>query len=762
MELLPFLSKHRSTYVKLTIFGLLVVLAFAAVQMSFVLHQASPKYFVVPSLLGLFIGLMLATLVAMRQEINTKQQVIHAVADLAQEFIYLRRVDGTYEYVSPSCLKVTGFQQEDFYAKPNFMTELIHIDDRQTWSKHVHQMHEHGQPETLLIRINTRDGEVRWIEHLCGDVRDEKGKILGVRSINMDVTERIRKEQELWIAASAFETHDGIIITDANAHILRVNRAFCEITGYASDEVIGKTPSMLKSGRHDAAFYEEMWDTLLAKGHWNGELWDRRKNGEMYPKNLTITAVRDHAGKVVNYVGIFSDITARKQAEDEINRLAYYDPLTQLPNRRLLMDRLHQAMAASERNGSYGAVLFIDMDNFKDLNDTRGHDMGDSLLIEVAGRLVTCVRGEDTVARLGGDEFVVMLANLGEDETFVLKRAESVATKVLTMLNQPYQIGSYEYQGTASIGVTLFTGQSTSVEDLLKHSDVALYQAKNSGRATLRLFDPSMQLALEERSRMKDDLRRALAQDQFCLYFQAQVDADGHGMGAEVLLRWRHPQRGLVPPAEFIPFAEELGMIVEIDLWVLEKACIQLAEWSSRKVNDGLVLAVNISAPTFMRSGFVGDVLAIVNAAGIDPGLLKIELTETSLLRGLDDTIAKMKQLIAAGISFALDDFGTGYSSLSYLRRLPIDQLKIDREFVRHIGGESNELVIVRTIIGMAQNLGLRVIAEGVETQGQFEILRSFGCPGFQGYLFSRPEPVEVFDRWLLGSGRNGVVPASV
>lgn len=750
MELLPFLSKHRDTYLRFTTFGLGVVLAFATTQIFLLLPDPSPRYFVIPSLLGLFIGFMLSTLVAMRQEINTKQQVIHAVADLAQEFIYLRRVDGTYEYVSPSCLKVTGYQQEDFYSRPNFMTELIHVDDRQTWKKHVHQMHEHGQPETLLIRINTRHGEVRWIEHLCGDVRDTTGQILGVRSINMDVTERIRKEQELWIAASAFETHDGIIITDANAHILRVNRAFCEITGYSSDEVIGKTPSMLKSGRHETSFYEEMWSGLHTTGHWDGELWDKRKNGEIYPKNLTITAVKDAAGQVTNYVGIFSDITERKQAEAEINRLAYYDPLTLLPNRRLLMDRLHQAMAASERCGSYGALLFIDLDNFKDLNDTQGHETGDRLLIEVGGRLATCVRSEDTVARLGGDEFVVMVANLGDVEAFVLDRAEAVATKVLTKLNQPYQIGTHEYRGTASIGVSLFHGQSTSMEDLFKHSDVALYQAKNSGRATLRLFDPSMQLALEARSRMKEDLRQALLDDQFCLYFQAQVDSNGACIGAEVLLRWQHPQRGLVPPADFIPFAEESGVIEEIDLWVLEKACAQLSEWASSKTNAELILAVNISAPTFMRSDFVAAVLAIVEAAGIAPGRLKIELTETSMIHGLDEAIAKMDRLAIAGISFSLDDFGTGYSSLSYLRRLPIDQLKIDREFVRNIGGGSNEVVIVRTIVSMAQNLDLRVIAEGVETQEQFDILQSFGCPGYQGFLFARPLPLLDFESWLV------------
>lgn len=750
MELLPFLVRHRGTYLRYTSYGLVLVLSFASLQIFLLLPQVEIRFFIVPSLLGLLIGLMLSTLVSLAREMSARQRLFRAVVDMAQEFIYLRREDGSYEYVSPSCLAVTGYGQQDFYANPHFMNQLIHPDDRAVWEQHVHQMSNHGKPESLRVRIITRDGNVRWIEHLCGEVSDARGKVLGVRSINMDVTERTRKEQELGIAASAFETHEGIIITDADGLIIRVNRAFCQITGYSADEVVGRPLFGLSSGEHAPAFNEATWAELQAAGRWSGELWDRRKDGELYPKNLTITAVRDTAGQVTNYVGIFSDITVRKKAEDEINRLAYFDPLTRLPNRRLLMDRLHQAMAASERNGGYGAILFIDLDNFKELNDTSGHHTGDKLLVEVADRLVTCIRSEDTVARLGGDEFVVMLANVGEDERGALQGAESVAGKVLAVLNIPYLIDGREYPGTASIGVTLFKGRTTSVEDLLKHSDVALYQAKNGGRATLRLFDPSMQQALEERSRMKEDLRRALNEEQFTLFFQPQVDQDARCIGAEALLRWRHPLRGLLAPAAFIPYAEETGLIVAIDLWVLANACRQLVEWTARSGGRELTMSVNLSAATFMRPDFVAEVLEIVGRTGAPPQLLKLELTETSLIRGIEDAIIRMEQLIAAGVSFSLDDFGTGYSSLSYLRRLPIDQLKVDQEFVRHISSGSNEVVIVRTIVGMAHNLGLRVIAEGVETQEQFELLRSFDCPGFQGYFFSRPVPVEDFEIWLV------------
>jgi diguanylate cyclase (GGDEF)-like protein/PAS domain S-box-containing protein len=739
MQLRPFLSRHRQAYQRYTLLGVTLVLAFASVQMAFFSHPSTPLHFIIPILLGLTIGLLLSTLVAMRREIMNSQRLFRAVADLAQEFIYVRNTEGVYEYVSPSCLAITGHSQADFYDQPHLMSRLVLEEDREVWDQHVHQMHEQGKPERLLIRIRARDGEIRWLEHICSDLRDERGKLLGVRSTNLDVSERVLKERQLAIAATAFETHDAILITDAESRIIRANTAFTEITGYEPDEVIGKTPAILKSGKHEKAFYEEMWATLHRERRWEGELLDRRKNGEIYPKQLTITAVRNEQGRVTNYVGIFSDITSRKAAEEEINRLAYYDTLTSLPNRRLLIDRLQLAMATCDRNKSYGAVLFIDLDNFKELNDTQGHDVGDQLLVEVAHRLLACVRTGDTVARLGGDEFVVMLANLFDTELDVVPRAESVATKVLASLNLPYLLNGQQYHGTASIGVTLFHGCEKSVDELLKHSDVALYQAKNSGRATLRFFDPSMQQALELRARLNKDMHLALQAQQFQLYFQPQVDATGRCIGAEVLLRWEHPERGLLFPNAFISHAEESGMIADIDFWVLREACQRLQRWQEKPDFARIPLAVNVSAAAFMRADFVEDVLSIINRCGVEPGLLKLELTETSLVDGVDEAIGKISRLKSAGIRFSLDDFGTGYSSLSYLRQLPISQLKIDRAFVRNVVTEPGDAMIAKTIIGMAQNLGLEVVAEGVETQDQLDLLVSFGCRTFQGYLFSRP-----------------------
>ncbi len=705
--------------------------------------------FILPTLLGTIIGLLLATLAALRAEVMDGQRMFRAVADMAQEFIYVRRVDGSYDYISPSCEQITGYPAEDFYAQPRFMNSLILAEDRPAWDRHGHQMDHQGIPEKLVIRIHTRSGELRWIEHLCTDVRDAQSNIIGVRSTNLDITDRIEHEQAQSVAAVAFETHEAILITDHHSRILRVNRAFSDITGYAADEVIGRTPALLSSGLQDKAFYTEMWETLNTLGRWSGELFDRRKNGEIYPKHLTITAVSDPFGEVTYYVGIFSDITERKEAEKKINRLAYYDPVTNLPNRRLLLDRLAQATAASQRHGRYGAVLFIDIDHFKNLNDTRGHDEGDQLLVEVAESLMACVRAEDTVARLGGDEFVVLLEDLGKAGPAAATLVEATAEKILRAINRPYQLKGKPYYCTSSIGATMFRGQDESIDELLKHADVALYRAKDAGRARLRFFDPAMQAAQDARADMEADLREAITHQQFSLHYQAQVDFAGNILGAEALIRWKHHERGDVSPTEFIPFAEECGLIIPIGRWVLQAACAQIKAWESHPVASQIQLAINVSARQFMQVDFVEDVILQLQASGADPGRLKFELTESALIEGIDEVTDKMRLLKAIGIHFSLDDFGTGYSSLSYLRRLPLDQLKIDRSFVMDITTNNSDAVIAQTIIGMARNLRLDVIAEGVETKEQLELLERQGCLGFQGFLFSRAVPLDEFEQLM-------------
>ena len=567
-----------------------------------------------------------------------------------------------------------------------------------------------------------------------------------------DVTARKQAEERLRVAAVAFETHEAILITDVNGNIIRVNQAFQDITGYSAEEVLGKNPRILSSGRQDKKFYEDMWQQLLSNGSWTGEIWDRRKSGQIYPKWLTITAVKDESGKTTEYVAIFSDITARKEAEDEIRNLAFYDALTRLPNRRLLMDRIRLALSVSARTLNYGAVLFLDMDKFKTLNDTLGHDFGDMLLIEVAARIRSCVREVDTVARLGGDEFVVLLDEVADSAEGASQTVAQIAEKIRASLCVPYQLKSNEHHSSPSIGVCLYRGNEDSVDILLKHADMAMYQAKESGRNAVRFFDPVMQLAVESHAALEADLRHAVPGRQLQLYYQVQVCNDHRPLGAEALVRWIHPTRGMVSPAQFIPIAEESSLILDIGGWVLDTACRQLGEWAKSDLTRDLTLAVNVSAQQFKQANFVDQVAIVLRTHKIEASRLKLELTESVVLKDVADVVTKMHALKALGVKLSMDDFGTGYSSLAYLKNLPLDQIKIDQSFVRDIASDQNDAVMVKTIINMAQNFSLNVIAEGVETEAQLAFLREHGCMAYQGYFFSKPVPIEAFDK-LFGQG---------
>ena len=549
---------------------------------------------------------------------------------------------------------------------------------------------------------------------------------------------------ELRIAATAFEAQEGMVIADRDCLIVRVNQSFTNITGYSAEEAVGRKTNLLKSGRQDDAFYAAMWESIVSSGNWHGEIWNRRKNGEVYPEWLTITAVRSDDGEIANYVGTMTDITASKAAEEQIQHLAFYDPLTLLPNRRLLHDRLRQCLAASIRTGREGALLFIDLDNFKTLNDTKGHDSGDLLLQQVAPRLSACIREGDTVARLGGDEFVVMLTDLSANIEEAGAQTKVVGDKILAALNLPYRLAGSEYHGTSSIGATLFRPPDKTVDELLKRADLAMYQAKDAGRDCLRFFNPEMQAKLTARAALESDLRDAIGYQQFVLHYQAQVDSSGRLIGAEALVRWQHHGRGMVPPSEFIPLAEESGMILSLGRWVLETACRQLVAWAQQPELRHLTIAVNVSARQFALPDFVDLVLALLEHTGADPRKLKLELTESLLVDNAAEVIGKMNALKARQVGFSLDDFGTGCSSLSYLKRLPLDQLKIDKSFVRDVFTDPNDAAIVRTIVALARSLGMSVIAEGVETPEQRDFLAREGCHAYQGYLFGRPGPAEA------------------
>ncbi len=598
-------------------------------------------------------------------------------------------------------------------------------------------------------RVVYADGTTHNVIFHKARMVDDEGQPTGIIGVITDITMIKQAEVNLRIAATAFESHEAMSVTDGQGVILRINRAFTCLTGYTIEEAVGQTPRLLNSGRHDGDFYREMWETIHRTGGWRGEIWNRRKNGEVYPQWLTIAAVKSDEGIVTHYVGTHCDITERKIAEEKIKELAFFDPLTGLPNRALLLDRLKQAVTLSGRSETFGALLFIDLDHFKTLNDTLGHAKGDLLLQQVGQRLAGGLREGDTEARVGGDEFVVVLGALHESALEAANQTEAIGEKILAALGSTYLLGDIEYRGTASIGATLFRGHQTAIDDLLKQADLAMCTAKKMGRNALRFFDPAMQTVVVERAALEADLRKAIEENQFVLYYQAQV-LNGDVTGAEALVRWEHPQRGMVAPSEFIYLAEETGLILSLGRWVLDTACTQLALWARRPELAHLTLAVNVSAHQFRQSQFVDQVLLVLKNTGANPQRLKLELTESLLVDNVQDVIEKMSALKAKGVGFSLDDFGTGYSSLSYLKRLPLDQLKIDQSFVRDVLTDPNDAAIAKTVVALAQSLGLGVIAEGVETEAQREFLASSGCHAYQGYFFSRPVPIAAFERLVL------------
>jgi diguanylate cyclase (GGDEF)-like protein/PAS domain S-box-containing protein len=654
---------------------------------------------------------------------------------------------GGFPFASEAFADIYGVAPDEVRDNAEAIRRMVHPDDRERFFATLHASAEKLELWRVEYRICRPKGSIKWLLVEAMPEMDEG--IVTWYGFIADITAARANEEELRIAAATFMTQEGTLVTDSRGVILRVNPSFTDITGYTADEVIGCTPALLRSNRHDAAFYRTMWAELLTRGRWQGEIVNRRKNGEAYPEWLTITAVKDAGGATTHYVGVFQDITARKAAEDEIRNLAFYDPLTHLPNRRLLLDRLQQAVAATSRNSRYGALLFLDLDNFKMLNDSLGHDIGDQLLIDVAARLLANVREGDTVARLGGDEFVVMIEDLSEAAGEAAAQAEVTASKILSTLSRPYQLKNQEYHGSSSIGVAMFRGRDAGIDEVLKRADLAMYQAKAAGRNTLRFFDPAMQASINQRSVLEGELHRALADREFVLYYQPQVDCSDHCVGVEALIRWNHPRRGLVAPAEFISLAEESGLIQPIGHWVVEQASERLAAWAGDPLTANLVMSVNVSAKQFRQTDFIDHLRATIRRSGAVPSRLKLEITESLLLADVDDAIAKMLALRGLGVGFVLDDFGTGYSSLSYLKRLPLDQVKIDRSFVNDVLTDPNDAAICRAVIALGKSLGLGVTAEGVETPEQWQLLRSEGCQYVQGYLHARPMAEEALLVWL-------------
>lgn len=704
-------------------------------------------------MVGLILSLMLTILIRMLATNWGQKKQLHSLvkertrelAETEQDLKRAQAISHTGNWSAPlSGVHFKGSEEafRIWRLDPNvrvnkeILLSKVHADDQakvtECWQKACA-----GQSASAEYRL-VFDEETRWVHsELTFEVHPTEGRrLIGT---TQDITSRKRVENDLRIAAIAFEGQEGIVITDEQRKILRINQAFTRITGYSRGEAVGKTTSLLKSGIHGGSFYKDMAEQLDSKGVWQGEIWNRRKNGEIYPEWLTITAIRSESGDVVNYVGTMLDITQRKATEAKLEHLAYHDPLTGLANRRLLLNRLQHAMVSNTRSNRFGAILFLDLDNFKTINDTSGHGKGDLILQHVAKRLQARTGKGDTLARIGGDEFALIIEDLSDQIRDSVIEVKSIANQILEEIKKPFTIEGQHFHTTASLGIELFGASHTSAEELLRQVEVAMYEAKSAGGDNACFFDPAMLNIIAARAEMEADLRNGLRQHEFRLFYQAQVNSTGKWLGAEALLRWQHPQKGMVSPAEFIPLAEETGLIVPIGKWVLHQACAQLALWQTDPAYASMTMSVNVSAKQFRQDDFVDTVLEAVTQHQIQPGSLKLELTESLLLDNVEQTITRMHILRSYGICFSLDDFGTGYSSLTYLKRLPLEQLKIDQSFVRDILVNPSDAAIVRTIVGLGKSLGLSVIAEGVEQESQRSFLQTLDCHAYQGYLFGKP-----------------------
>ncbi len=594
------------------------------------------------------------------------------------------------------------------------------------------------------VGIPLRNRENQTIGVLCGISRKalvlpkNTREVLNIIAARAGAElERKLSEEELMLASHVYEhTIEGIMVTDVKGRILSVNPAFTDITGYSAEEAIGNTPRLLKSNKHEQPFYKQMWKSIITQGSWKGEIWNRRKSGEIYPERLTISTIRDPAGNAIRYTAIFYDITDIKESEDRIRHRAFHDPLTELPNRLLFQDRLLQAIAHAKRSHDQLAIMFMDVDHFKNLNDTLGHHMGDIFLHRLAAQLSQIIRVEDTVSRMGGDEFTILLTQISSEAD-----AASIANKILALFKTPFDLGGHNIHLGASIGIALYPNDGDNTDTLIRNADTAMYHAKERGRNNYQFFTPEMESRVRERVILEADLRKGLERDEFSLYYQPIYHLKTETvMGFEALIRWQHPESGFISPAKFIPIAEERGLIVPIGEWVLRKACQQLNHWS-QQLNNSLYMSINISAHQFTREDFMRTVNELLSEYEFRPEQLIFEITETAMMDNLGHTIQTLKQLRAMGIQIAMDDFGTGYSSFTYLKQLPIDILKLDHTFMRDVMHDPDSAEIAASIIDLAKKLRLNVIAEGIETAEQLEFLKKHQCARGQGFLFSRPLP---------------------
>jgi diguanylate cyclase (GGDEF)-like protein/PAS domain S-box-containing protein len=615
-----------------------------------------------------------------------------------------------------------------------------------------------GSISHFEFSIYKKDGSNIWISITAQLLRDENGGVLLYEGTLRNISQQKLAEAELKLAASVFHnTMDGVMIMDKDGRIMSVNPAFTTITGYGANEVVGRHHSLTRFDEEKSDFYREIWDIVVRDGRWEGEVYNHRKNGETFLEWLSIGVVAEADGKPERYVGVFNDITELKRKDERIRHLAFHDSLTDLPNRELLLDRLQQSIATAQRKKEHLGIMFIDLDRFKAINDSFGHNIGDKLLKEVANRLTACLRKSDTVARMGGDEFVVVLNDVKTPKTYA-----QLAEKIITRLSKSLVLDGNAMQVGVSIGIACFPEDGTDAIELMKHADAAMYAAKSSGRGTYRFYQATMTERAIQRLQMEMELRNAVLNNELELFYQPQISLGNNEVrGVEALVRWRHPQRGLVPPGEFIPLAEETGIIGDLSDWVLAEACRQSRAWQTQGLGR-IKISVNISAKQFQRGDLVERITTLAEQHRISPSDLEMELTENAIMANLEEASQTFTRLRELGVSVSMDDFGTGYSSLAYLRRLPIDILKIDQSFIRNVNSNEEDAQIVKTILALGQALKLTVIAEGVENMNQANFLKSCGCACVQGYLYCRPQPAAELEAWLKQSKLAAVYPRLV
>lgn len=682
-----------------------------------------------------------------QQALQHSERRLQQALEAAQNGMWDWHMQSGQLYFSPSYAALLGIPEQALETDQQQWMQRLHPNDREALLRHLQQRISAADPTPYEVnyRLRHADGSYRWIQFRGRLLLDEQGQAERLIGTASDITQRRRDEDSLRQAAAVFDaTQEGVLVTDAEQHIVHCNPAFTRITGYSQTEILGQSPSLLKSGRHDRSFYASLWHALQTRGAWSGEVWNRRKNGEIYPQWQCIRVIHDEQGEISHYVAVFSDISALKRSQRELDYLAHHDPLSNLPNRLLFTERVEHALERARSDQHSGAVLLIDLDHFKHINESLSHNIGDLLLKAVGERLSTQLGKRMTLARLGGDEFGLL-----DEQCSNAEQAAVMAQRLQNSLTLPFQVADKELFITASIGICLYPEDANDVAQVLRNADSALFKAKSSGRENYAFYSQELTTHAHQRVEMASALRHALDRQELRVHYQPLYHLTSRALiGVEALVRWQHPERGLVPPGEFIPIAEETGLIGAIDAWVLQQSCRQMVTWR----NAGLELqfvAVNASSRLFSRGELDLRVAEVLRDTGLDPACLELEVTESAVMDDPDAALALLQRLRDLGVRLAIDDFGTGYSSLARLKRLPVHKLKLDQSFVRGLPNDQDDIAITRAVIALGHSMGLKVLAEGIEQADQLDLLCQLGCDHGQGYYFGRPQPAAQLQQTL-------------